>query len=273
MIYGYTKLFGSIVTSTIWLEDPPTCKVWVTLMALADMNGEVQASIPGLANLCTLPVEIVEKALNKFLATDKYSRTPDFEGRRIEEIEGGWRLLNHAKYREKMSDAERKERDRLRKQEYRERLKKECPMEGGTKQDKTGQLGKVREIQQADTNAEALKTISSKAVAPDEPDLSKLLQDVWDYYINKVERNPKIYSFTPLRKRKGLLRLRECLSKTNGDAVKAVELMKIAVDNLASSDWHMGRNPKTGGERYCEWEDHLFSSHEQMEKWWNYEKG
>jgi len=273
VIYGYTKLFGSIVTSTIWLEDPPTCKVWVTLMALADMNGEVQASIPGLANLCTLPVEIVEKALNKFLATDKYSRTPDFEGRRIEEIEGGWRLLNHAKYREKMSDAERKERDRLRKQEYRERLKKECPMEGGTKQDKTGQLGKVREIQQADTNAEALKTISSNADASDEPDLSKPLQNVWNYYLAKIGRNPKTNSFSTLRKRKGIARLRECLKKTAGDVEAAVGLMKVCVDALAESDFHMGRDPKTNGKRYCEWEDHLFSSYERMEKWWNYEKG
>jgi hypothetical protein len=216
-----------------------------------------------------LPVEIVEKALNKFLAPDKYSRTPDFEGRRIEKIEGGWRLLNHGKYREKMSDAERKERDRLRKQEYRERLKKECPMEGGTKQDQTGQLGKVREIQQADTNAEALKTISSNAGAPDDSDLLKALQDVWDYYIFKIGCNPKTYSFTTLRKRKGIARLKECLCKTKGNLPDAVALMTLAVDHLAASPWHMGRDPKTNGKRYCEWEDHLFKSYEQMEKWWN----
>jgi hypothetical protein len=31
----------------------------------------------------------------------------------------------------------------------------------------------------------------------------------------------------------------------------------------------MGRDPKTAGKKYCEWEDHLFKSYEQMEKWWN----
>jgi hypothetical protein len=45
--------------------------------------------------------------------------------------------------------------------------------------------------------------------------------------------------------------------------------MKIAVDALADSDWHMGRDLKTNGKKYCEWEDHLFKSYEQMEKWWN----
>ena len=39
------------------------------------------------------------------MSPDQYSRTQDHEGRRIEAVEGGWRLLNHAKYRA-MRDAE-----------------------------------------------------------------------------------------------------------------------------------------------------------------------
>jgi hypothetical protein len=111
--------------------------------------------------------------------------------------------------------------------------------------------------------------LSSKPSGSDDTVLRSALQTVWDYYINKVDRDPKIYSFSLPRKRKGLARLRECLSKTNGDVTKAVELMKIAVDSLASSDWHMGRDPKTNGKKYCEWDKHLFASYERMERRWN----
>ena len=70
------------------------------MLAMADKEGRVWASVPGLANRARVPVEDTEAALQTFLSPDKYSRTPDFEGRKIEAIEGGWRLINHAKYRE-----------------------------------------------------------------------------------------------------------------------------------------------------------------------------
>jgi chemotaxis protein histidine kinase CheA len=95
----YTKLFNSIVTSTIWTEDDKTRLVWITMLAISDKNGEVHASIPGLARLAGVSVHDCENAISKLLSPDDYSRTPDFEGRRIEPIDGGWELLNHAKYR------------------------------------------------------------------------------------------------------------------------------------------------------------------------------
>lgn len=118
---NYTKLFNSIVTSTIWTEDDKTRIVWITMLALSDQNGEVHASIPGLSRLSAVPIEDVERALEKFVSPDPYSRTPDNEGRRIAKIDGGWELLNHAKYRKmaskedsKAASAERVRRHRAR---------------------------------------------------------------------------------------------------------------------------------------------------------------
>jgi hypothetical protein len=122
---GYTKLFGSILGSTIWREDPATKVVWVTMMAMADQDGIVEASIPGLASMANVTVEQTETAIRKFLAPDKYSRTPDHDGRRIEEIDGGWRLLNYEKYREKLSQEEIKSRAAARQQRYRDRHRNE----------------------------------------------------------------------------------------------------------------------------------------------------
>jgi hypothetical protein len=89
------------------------------MLAMADKHGRVWASVPGLANRARVPVEAVERALGIFLAPDPHSRTKAFEGRRIEVIDGGWRLLNHAKYRalrdeedQRAKDAERQRRCR-----------------------------------------------------------------------------------------------------------------------------------------------------------------
>lgn len=98
---GYTPLFGEIVTSSIWNEKHTVRIVWITLMALADKNGNIQASIAGFAPVARVTVAECEKAINILSSPDKYSRSQEKEGRRIEPIPGGWHLVNHKKYREK----------------------------------------------------------------------------------------------------------------------------------------------------------------------------
>src|ERR1700686_238483 len=106
---GYTKLFNSILTSTIWDEDCSTRILWVTLLALAGPNGEVEGSVPGLAHQARLSLAETEAALKKLQSPDAYSRSKEHEGRRIQEVDGGWLILNRAKYREKMNQDERRE--------------------------------------------------------------------------------------------------------------------------------------------------------------------
>lgn len=118
---GYTKLFSSILASTIWREPNHVRLVWITMMAMADKDGVCEASIPGLADLARVPLADCEDALQRLSSPDAYSRTPDHDGRRIEPVDGGWLLLNHAKYREKMSAEDRREYLRLKKAESRAR--------------------------------------------------------------------------------------------------------------------------------------------------------
>lgn len=103
----YTKLFRSIATSTIVEEPLPARWLWVILLSQADARGVVYASVPGLARLANLSIADVESALDRLAAPDPYSRTKDHEGRRLEVIDGGWRLLNHAKYAAMRSAEER----------------------------------------------------------------------------------------------------------------------------------------------------------------------
>lgn len=105
----YTKLFTSITASTVWQEPLSTRVTWITMLAMADQNGDVYASVPGLARFANVPREDVERALECFLSPDPDSRSQDNEGRRIEVIKGGWRLLNHAAFHALKSEAERTE--------------------------------------------------------------------------------------------------------------------------------------------------------------------
>ena len=120
---GFTKLFNSIVTSSIWEEDNETRVLWITLLAMADQDGEVVAALPRLAKLANLTVNKCQQSLQKLQAPDPDSRTPDNEGRRIRVIQGGWLILNHKLYREKSRSSERKTYLRDKKREERAQKK------------------------------------------------------------------------------------------------------------------------------------------------------
>lgn len=91
------------------------------MLCMADKNGVVEASVPGLADLARVELKDCEDALERLSSPDKYSRSQDFEGRRIEIADGGWLLLNYKKYRGKLVSEKIKEQNRLRQQKFREK--------------------------------------------------------------------------------------------------------------------------------------------------------
>lgn len=132
---GYTKLFSSIVASTIWREDDKTRIVWITMLAMKDERHVVEASIPGLADLARVSLKECESALEKLSSPDKYSRNQEHQGRRIEKCEGGWKILNGEYYRQRMSADERREYQKHYHREYRAVIrerKKQAELDGRT---------------------------------------------------------------------------------------------------------------------------------------------
>lgn len=105
---GFTKLFASIIHSTIWREEMHVKVTWITMLALADQNGYVHASIPGLADAARVTLEQVQDALERLRSPDEFSRTKEHEGRRIEDADGGWFILNYPKYRKLRQKEERR---------------------------------------------------------------------------------------------------------------------------------------------------------------------
>lgn len=117
----YTKLDAGIIFSTVWREPHTTVRVWIALLALKDRRGEVRAAMPGLADAARVTIPECEAALTTFRAPDPYSRTQDYDGRRIEDIEGGWFVLNHEKYRGLEDTDDRRRKAAIRAKRYRDR--------------------------------------------------------------------------------------------------------------------------------------------------------
>ena len=116
---GFTKLHTTILDSSLWEAPWPIKGVWITMLAMADCQGEIMTSLPGLARRATVSVEDCERAINVFLSPDPFSRTPDSEGRRIEAVTGGWRLLNYLHYRMKGDPEDRRRQNREAQQRHR----------------------------------------------------------------------------------------------------------------------------------------------------------
>ena len=112
-----------------------------------------------------------EAGIESFQLPDKWSRTEEHEGRRIEKIEGGWRLLNYDKYRE-MRDAET---TRESKREYMRRER------ASSKVEQSGKSGTP--WYQAEAEAEAEKKIKTP-LASKLADLSGFDQ-FWNAYPKK----------------------------------------------------------------------------------------
>jgi len=120
---GFAKLHSGIVDSSIWTEDHATRIVWITFLAKADASGNVIGCQQRLAASANVSIDEYDIAIEKLSSPDPESKTPDEEGRRIVPIQGGWRLVNHAKYRAKRDSETRKEQNREAQKRRRERAK------------------------------------------------------------------------------------------------------------------------------------------------------
>jgi len=120
---GYTKLFSDIVESSIWQEPSDVRVVWLTMLALSDADGYVRGSPGWLASKAKVELRTCIDALQKFQEPDPSSRTPDNDGRRIEQLSDGWLILNYLAFRDRLSNdataASTRERVRRHRERYR----------------------------------------------------------------------------------------------------------------------------------------------------------
>lgn len=102
---GYTPLFDSVLDGTLFGKWPHT-GIWTCLLSQVDQHGEIDMNPALLAAKIGVPVDMLLACIADFMKPDPGSRTKDHDGRRLELIDPdsrdwGWRVINHAKYRER----------------------------------------------------------------------------------------------------------------------------------------------------------------------------
>jgi hypothetical protein len=202
---GYTKLFSSIVHSTIWREKDHIRIVWVTLLAMSDKDGVIEASVPGLADAARVSLSDCVEALERLKSPDEYSRTPDNEGRRIEEIDGGWEILNYVKYREMASIEERRRRSAIRQKRWRDRKKNSnAPSRTVTHSNAPSRtVMKNNDNAEADAEADAYTNAytEKRENTPKPPKGATAdFERFWDAYDHKVGKQAAIKAYNKAKK-------------------------------------------------------------------------
>jgi hypothetical protein len=124
MAINYTKLFHSMLDSSVWMLSKEARILWITLLLKKDMDHVVRAAIPGLAHAARLTIEETEKSLEELSKPDPYSQSPAEQGRRIKRVEAGWLVVNGEHYLGKFGPEERREYKRQWQAAYRSRKKK-----------------------------------------------------------------------------------------------------------------------------------------------------
>lgn len=156
------------------------------MLALADRRGIIEGSIPGLADLCRVTVDECREALTKLLSPDPDSRSKEQDGRRITQIDGGWLLVNHAKYRQKLRSDDRREYLTIKQREHRAKIKAST---------KCQQSEPSQPIAEASSEAEASTKRSRKFIPPSREEVNLLAtksglpieqaDTFWDFYESK----------------------------------------------------------------------------------------
>mgnify|MGYP000266679232 CR=1 FL=1 len=225
---SYVKLFSDILDSTIWQESKETRLVWITMLAKAGADGIVLSSIPGLAKDAGVSVDECIESLKVLMSPDPFSRTKDKEGRRIEEVEGGWLIINHAKYRARQdSRAEyyRKYRATVAQQRRNNAQQRATQAEAEAEADtKT----------KAKTDRKSQRLFSGElTVKPTEQPFS--VTDKFIEHWNSFDNLPRVRALSKGRRAKLLSRMKEKSFREN---------WKEIVRKLSESAFHTGQNDR-----------------------------
>jgi len=122
----YGKIFDSIYDGTL-AEDWRALITFQQFIVLCDADGMVDMTPQSISRRTGIPIEHIKAGIEVLEKVDKYSRTPDEDGKRIELIDDhrpwGWHIINHEKYK-RMQDADTiraQTRERVRKHREKKR--------------------------------------------------------------------------------------------------------------------------------------------------------
>lgn len=150
----FAPLFSEITDSSVWEEPYHVRLLWLTMLAKKQSDHVVYGDTYRLrrwSNLRTM--EEVDDALRILTSPDERRKGQEFDGRRIEKVDGGWKVLNGQKYEDLM----RKISERIRKarwaRENRNMPKNGKPLPGETAYVKACEQGDTEAMRRLEPNA------------------------------------------------------------------------------------------------------------------------
>jgi hypothetical protein len=198
---------------------------------MADSRGRVFGSIPGIANRARISVDAARIAMTTFLSPDPDSRTPVAEGRRIETIDGGWRLINHEKYREIRDQ----ESIREAKRRYINKRREEERKAKGVDQGVDNVDHSRSEVDRCRHNAEAEAEADTEKKEPKTKTYSRFAAR--EYLFAKGVDHQTITDYLAIRKDKKLTPTRKAMEEIESEATKAGLTFEQAIDTCCKQAW------------------------------------
>jgi hypothetical protein len=123
----FVKLFTQILDSSI-ADNRRLRHFFTDLLLCADPQGYVMMTDSAISRRIGATIDEVEWGLGELSRPDARSKTPDYEGRRIEKLEGtgyGWRIVNFESYKALKSADDLREKTKERVRKCRENKKKQ----------------------------------------------------------------------------------------------------------------------------------------------------
>lgn len=109
----YTPIFRKVLTSSLWVFDPATRCVWLWLELSADPEGYVTADLRGVAQGANVSLSQARQALTLLASIDADADADaPHQGRLIEKVPGGYRVLDFEEQRELAREESKKAANR-----------------------------------------------------------------------------------------------------------------------------------------------------------------
>jgi len=122
----YGKIFDSIYDGTL-VEDWRALVTFQQMIILCDSDGLIDMTPRAISRRTGIPIDHIEAGIRILESPDPCSRSPEEEGRRIVRVDShrdwGWKLVNHAEYRNMKDHETRKEYKRKKQRQYDEKNK------------------------------------------------------------------------------------------------------------------------------------------------------
>lgn len=249
---GYTKLHAKIVFSSIWNEPDHVRLLWITLLATADADGNVEGSVGGLAHLARISPKQCEHALQVLSSPDPDSGD-ETTGERIQKVGPGlWHIINHGLYRDRQTRKQARQAKWVK--EKRSRTKASTTPDSQTEADTNTNTytGAVDTVDMS-TPSEKGETADVKSAETEKEKLRREWEktgflEFYNAYGKKADSRRAFSSWKRLTK-----------------AQRAAAMERVPAYVAATPDVQFRKNAATWLNQRC-WEDEMIAPHVKVEK-------